>query len=160
MISSQCDYLMARASVRRRFRRVRLVAPRFHDSDHHAVVSQIYLGCGREMQQYRRNHQRFPITLPHIGPGTELESLFAELQSDCEAPPVRARPANAWISQSTWDLVDRRASLRKSGSLSQQQGRVLGRSIRQALKADRALRAATVAKEVDSHVEAGDPKEA
>ena len=94
------------------------------------------------------------------GSRTELESLFEELQSDCEAPPVRARPANAWISQSTWDLVDRRASLRKRGALSQQQGRMLRCSIRQALKADRAQRAANVAEEVESQLEAGDPKEA
>jgi hypothetical protein len=34
MTSSQCDYLMVRASARRRFRRVRLVDPRYHNSDH------------------------------------------------------------------------------------------------------------------------------
>ena len=149
MISSQCDYLMARATARRRFRRVRLVNPRYHDSDHRAIVAQIYSGCGRDMQQYRRNRQRFPLTLPRIGPRTELESLFEELQSDCEALPVHDRPANAWISQSTWTLVDRCASMRKSGALSQQYSRILGRRIRQSLKADRALRA-DVAEEAES----------
>ena len=93
-ISSQCDYPMARVlSTRRRFRRVHLVSPRYHDSDHRASVTQIYSGCGRDMQQYRRNRQRFPITLPRNGPRTELESLFEELQSDCEAPP-RSRPSS------------------------------------------------------------------
>ena len=159
-ISSQCDYLMARVSTRRRFRRVRLVDPRYHDSDHRAIVARISSGCRRDMQQYRRNRQHFPITLPRNGPRTELESLFEELQSDCEAPPIRDRPANAWISQSTWSLVDRRASMRKSGTLSQQYSRILGRSIRQSLKDDRALRAANVADEVETHLEAGDPKEA
>ena len=141
---------MARATARRRFRRVRLVNPRYHDSDHRAIVAQIYSGCGRDMQQYRCNRQHFPITLPRNGPRTELESLFEELQSDCEAPPVRDRPANAWISQSTWSLVDRRASMRKSGALSQQYSRILGRRIRKSLKEDRALRAANVADEVEA----------
>ena len=112
------------------------------------------------MQHYRRNCQRFPLTLPRNGPRMELESLFEELQSDCEAPPVRDRPANAWISQSTWHLVDPRASMRKRGALSQQYSRILGRCIRKSLKEDRALRAANVADEVESHLEAGDPKEA
>ena len=160
VISSKCDYLMARETARRRFRRVRLVSPRYHDSDHRAIVAQIYSGCGKDMQQYRRNRQRFPITLPRNGPRTELESWFEELQSDCEAPPIRERPANAWISQSTWALVDRRASMRKSGALSQQYSRILGRRIRQSLKADRAARAANVADEVETHLAAGDPKEA
>jgi len=160
VISSKCDYLMVRETARRRFQRVRLVSPRYHDSDHRAIVAQIYSGCGRDMQQYRRNRQRFPITLPRNGPRTELESWFEELQSDCEAPPIRECPANAWISQSTWALVDRRASMRKSGALSQQYSRILGRRIRQSLKADRATRAANVADEVETHIAAGDPKEA
>jgi hypothetical protein len=50
--------------------------------------------------------------------------------------------------------------MRKSGALSQQYSRVLGRCIQQSLKADRALRAANVADEVETHLEAGDPKEA
>jgi hypothetical protein len=120
---------MAQVSARRRFRQVRLVDPQYHDSDYQAIVAQIYSGCGRDMQQYWHNCQHFPITLPWNGPRTELESLFEELQSDCEAPSVRDHPANVWISQATWSLVDCRASMRKSGALSQQYSRVLGRPI-------------------------------
>ncbi len=43
---------------------------------------------------------------------------------------------------------------------SQQDSRIRGRRIRKALKADRALRAANVADEVEGHIAAGDPKEA
>jgi len=50
--------------------------------------------------------------------------------------------------------------MRKSGALSQQYSRILGRRIRQSLKADRATRAANVADEVETHLAAGDPKEA
>jgi hypothetical protein len=50
--------------------------------------------------------------------------------------------------------------MRKSGQLSQHDSRILGRRIRKALKADRALRAANVADEVEGHLAAGDPKEA
>jgi hypothetical protein len=42
----------------------------------------------------------------------ESWNLLKELRSDVAPPPVRERPTNQWISDSTWVLVDHRAALR------------------------------------------------
>ena len=63
----------------------------------------------------------------------ELKGAFNDLQLGCDPPPPRERPANKWISDATWLLIDQRARLHKSGKLRQQQARCLGRQIKAAL---------------------------
>ena len=75
------------------------------------------------------------------------------------APP-RERPANKWITDTTWKVVDYRAMLRRKGMLSQAAARNLGRKIQACLKADRLKRAATTALNVEGCLAAGEYIEA
>ncbi len=118
-ISSTCDYLLVQGPYRKRFQCVRLVNPCHHYSDHHAIVARLYSGSAGEMKTYRKAHKRCPLQLPRVGPMRELESLFNGLQLGCKSLPLRERPANKWISDATWLLINQRACLHKSGKLTQ-----------------------------------------
>jgi len=89
---------------------------------------------GGELERYRKRIQQFPLSLPR-GPRTQLDAAYEELQRDVVRPPPRARPANKWITDETWKIVDKRALLRRKGMLSQVAARSLGREIKARLKA-------------------------
>ena len=113
--SATCDYLLAQGPCCKKFQRVRLVNLCHHFSSHQAIIAQLY------------SDQRCPLQLPHIGPMRELESTFNDLQMSCKPPPPRKRPANKWILDATWLLIDQHARLHKSGKLCQQQACCLSR---------------------------------
>jgi hypothetical protein len=159
-VSSTCDYLLARGPCRKRFQRVRLVNPRHHYSDHCAIVARLYSGLAGEMKTYRKARQRCPLRLPRVGPMRELESLFNNLQLGCKPLPLRERPANKWISDATWLLINQRAHLYKSGKLTQRQARCLGRRIKAALGGDWQQCAANVVSKVEGYLSIEQPKEA
>jgi len=159
-VSSRPDYFMASDEVRGKFRRVGCRTLRHHDSDHRAIVGRLYAGRRGKLRRYRKRRQRFPVALPRAGPRTHGEALFEELKGACEPPPARQRPANAWISDATWVLVDRRAALRRGGWLSQAASRRLGRQINSQLKADRQQRVEDVADKIEGHLAAGELAEA
>ncbi len=75
-------------------------------------------------------------------------------------PPPRECPANKWITDATWKVVDYRAMLRRKGMLSQAAARNLGRKIKACLKADCLMRAATTASNVKGCLAAGEYIEA
>ncbi len=85
-----------------------------HNSGHRALVTVIYARGGRELKRYQQRMQRFPISLPR-GPCTQLDAEYEELQRDVVHPPLRERPANSWITATTWQLVDHRTMLRRKG---------------------------------------------
>ena len=111
------------------------------------------------MKAYHRWRQRFSIQLPQGGPRTEMEGIFEELKKWCESPPVRKRPANKWISNCTWALVDNRAMLPMKGNILQRGGRILGRRIKASLKADIEQRAADVGQRIETLLNDGDLEE-
>jgi hypothetical protein len=90
----------------------------------------------------------------------ELEGLFNNLQLGCKPLPLRECPANKWISDATWLLINQRACLHKSGKLMQQQARCIGRRIKAALGGDWRQRAAEVASKVEGSLSTKQPKEA
>jgi hypothetical protein len=100
------------------------------------------------MKTYRKARQRCPLRLPHVGPMRELESTFNDLQLGCKPPPPWERPANKWISDATWLLIDQRARLHKSKKLKQRQACCLGRQIKAALQGIQQQCAADVASEI------------
>jgi hypothetical protein len=73
---------------------------------------------------------------------------------------VRERPANRWISDKTWATIDKRATLRRQGTLLLRVARQLGRKIKASLAADCKQRAANAAADIEGHLGAGDLKEA
>jgi hypothetical protein len=76
------------------------------------------------------------------------------------APPPREHPANKWITDATWNVVDYCTMLRRKGMLLQAVARNLGRKIKACLKADRLKRAATTALNVKGCLAAGEYIEA
>ena len=75
-------------------------------------------------------------------------------------PSSRERPANNWISDATWKVIDYRAMLHRKGIFSQAAVRDLGRKIKACLKADCLKRAATTASNVKGCLAAGEYIEA
>jgi hypothetical protein len=73
---------------------------------------------------------------------------------------VRERPANRWISDKTWAAINKRATLRRQGTLPLRVARQLGREIKASLAADRRQQAANAAADIEGHLGAGDLKEA
>ena len=111
------------------------------------------------MKRYRKKYRRFPLKIPR-GPRAELVSKYEVLRQDVIPPPVRERPANRWISDKTWAVVDKRATMRRKGHLTTCLARRMGREIKSLLTADRKQRAANAASTVESHLSNGAVKEA
>ena len=116
-VSSHPNYFLCPTSHRCKFRKVGLRTPWHYTSDHRAIVAQIFSGSPRKLKEYRRRQSRFPIRLDRVGPRSKQEAIFEELQANCIPPPPRARIANSWISEGTWQLVDHRSMLRRRGML-------------------------------------------
>jgi hypothetical protein len=160
LVSSQCDYVLGRATnLGRWIRRVSVQTPYCHDFDHRAIVAEICAGGGREMATYRKRCRCFPLKIPQ-GPRAELVSKYEELRLDVIPPPVRERPANQWISDKTWAAVDKRATMHRRGHLTTYYARRMGREIKSLLAADCKQRAANAASTVESHLSNGAMKEA
>jgi hypothetical protein len=64
-VSSQCDYVLGRATnLGQWIRHVSVRTPYCHDSDHRAIVAEIHAGGGREMATYQKRCRRFPLKIP------------------------------------------------------------------------------------------------
>jgi hypothetical protein len=111
------------------------------------------------LKWYCQRTQQFPLSLPR-GPRTQLDAEYEELLQHVVRPPPRERPANKWITNATWKVVDYRAMLRRKGMLSQAAARNLGQKIKACLKADRLKREATTASNVEGCLAAGEYIEA
>ena len=132
--------------------------PRHHDTDHRMIVGLLKGGSRSRLKRYRRRRARLPLSI--TGPQTRTEAWFEELKATVKKPDVRTLPRNSWISEATWDIVDRRAWLRKTGRLSQVRERNLTRRIYVSLTNDRRQRAEKAGTEIQSHLAAGELKEA
>ena len=86
-ISSQCDYVLGRATnLGRWFRRVSVQMPFCHNSNHRALLAEICAGGGKEMKKYQKAHQCFPFRIPQ-GPPTVLVGKYEEIRIDVIPPP-------------------------------------------------------------------------
>jgi hypothetical protein len=111
------------------------------------------------MKKYRRRYQHFPLLIPR-GPHTELEGAYEELPLDVILPPERERPANQWILDKSWKVIDQRATLRRMGNLPLAVAHRIGREIKSSLAADCKQCATNTASTVKSHLSNGAVKEA
>jgi hypothetical protein len=111
------------------------------------------------MKRYRKKYRRFPLKIPR-GPRAELVSKYEELRQDIIPPPVRERPANRWISDKTWAVVDKQATMRRKGHLTTCHARWMGRENKSLLAVDCKQRAANAASTVESRLSNGAVKEA
>ncbi len=65
--------------------------PRYY-SNHRALVAVIHAGGGKELKQYHRRTQQFPISLPR-DPQKQLDAEYEELQRDVVRPPPEGAPS-------------------------------------------------------------------
>jgi hypothetical protein len=85
-------------------------SPRFLHSDHRAVVANIRVGRKGQLKDYRRARQKFLLSLP-IGPKDANTTTFDALAAKCVNPKTKRAPGKDWVSEGTWKLIAKRASL-------------------------------------------------
>ena len=113
---SQPDYIMMRKRDRRRFRNVGFRWPRYHDSDHRAVVATIKSG-ERQLTAYRKKRQEFPLKLPPAEQQDDLTQAFEALKVTCEESTTTKAQWHDWMHDKTWLLIRQRTLLRRAGRL-------------------------------------------
>ena len=116
-------------------------------------------GKGGSLKTYRRNHQRFPITLPP-GEQDKKTRLFEELKALCDHPDPKQHPRNDWISAKTWRLVAHRTMLRRTGRLCRLGGHRMKRDIWNSLKDNRIARTKRASQSIEAKLRGGDVQEA
>jgi hypothetical protein len=111
------------------------------------------------MKKYWQQYWQFPLPIPQ-GPCAELKVAYKELCLDVIPAPERERPANRWISDKSWKVIDQRATLRRMGNLPLAAAHRIGGKIKSSPAADRKQHAANAASTVESHLSNGSVKEA
>jgi hypothetical protein len=153
-VSSQCNYILGRATNLGRFQHISVRMPFCHDSNHRALVTKICAGGKKEMTKYWRQYWCFLLRIPQ-GPCTELESMYEELHLDVIPPPAMQHPANRWILDMSWNVIDKQATLRRMGNLPLTIALWMGHKIKSSLAADCTQRAANAASFIESHLSNG-----
>jgi hypothetical protein len=115
------------------FQSVGFQQPRFHDSDHRAVVANIPRGRMGRLKNYRRSRQKFPLQLAPLGEQDGVTRLFGRLREECKEKDPTKQPWNDWISKEMWQLTAHRAMLRRTNRLCQRGGHRIHRQIGAAL---------------------------
>jgi len=100
------------------FKDVGFRSPRFLHSDHRAVVANIRVGRKGQLKNYRRTCQKFPLSLP-IGPKDVNTTTFDALAAKCVDHKMKRAPGEDWISERTWKMIAKRASLLRSEKIRQ-----------------------------------------
>ena len=134
MIRSRTDYLLG--TDRSLFRNVAVRDPR-HNSYHYMVVGQLWGGTAREDVRYIKGRRRLPL-LPPKEP-TREDKLFGDLRRAVPKPHEHENHRNAWISDKTWRLADKRVLARR-GTRVRARLRRLVRAVKASLKGDRIWR--------------------
>jgi len=124
----QPDYIMARPGDICQFKGVGFRSPRFLHSDHRAVVANIRVGRKGRLKNYRRTCQKFPLSLP-IGPKDANTTPFDTLAAQCINPKMKRAPGKDWVSEGTWKLIAKCASLLRSGRIRQTAARWMKREV-------------------------------
>jgi hypothetical protein len=156
---SQPDYILAREGDVRRFRKVGFRWPRYHDSNHRAVVATIQQGRKGRLKSYRKQRQQLPLQLP-TGPHNELTMAFKKMKAECIEPAAKYRNCKDWVSNATWQLIKQRTSLHQAGQLCRNKARKMQREIEKALHVDRDARTKSVGKTITHKLAGGNVQEA
>ena len=91
----------------------------------------------QEHIRYIAGRRRLLLTPPKRP--TWEDTLFGDLRRAVPKPQLREQHRNAWISEETWKLVDKRVTIRTQ-SRARMGMRRLGRAIQASLKGDRRRR--------------------
>ena len=158
-IYSQPDYIMAREGDMKHIRKVGIRTPRYHISDHRAVVLYRKAGNKGKLHTYRKQRQCFPVQL-EFGPQDEMTTNFEKLRVLCDEPDPKKRPQNNWISEDTWKIVRHMTMLRTSGRLTTAARRSMKRAMWASLANDRRERTKRVGEAIEAELAKGDAQEA
>jgi hypothetical protein len=134
--------------------------PRFHDSDHRAVVASIRKEKVGKLKRYRKSRQTFPLQLPPVEEQDVQTCLFGELKDACVEDAKTRRTLDDWISEESWRLIAHRAMLRRTGRLCQAGGRHLQRQISALICRDRADCTERVGTLIETKLRGGNVQEA
>ena len=151
-VRSRTDYILG--TDRCLFRNVAVRDSR-HNSDHYMVLGCLPNAPPTEQKQYLGERKLWPVRPPREP--TTTDELFAALHRAVpRAQPCKAR-RNAWISESTWRLIDERVSARRDPRYGRVFKRQQGKAVQKSLAADRQRRADEAGVEVEALVKADPP---
>jgi hypothetical protein len=156
---SQPDCIFAHERDVRRFRNVGFGWPRYHDLDHQAIIGTIRTGR-RQLKEYRRKRQEFPLHLPPIEQQDDMTQAFKKLKAAWEEPEMTKAHWRDWMSDNTWAMIKQHTSLKRAGQLCWAEGQRMQRAIHAALKRDRAGRTAQVGELIVTELAEGNVHEA
>jgi hypothetical protein len=155
---SRCDYILA--ENRDDFQNVCTLTPRQFTSDHLLVRGDLVLGAPHTNPGYEKSRRRYFL---HIAPAarTETDKLIQDLKERfVTARPKQNTRRNSWISLETWELIDRKALLRRTGAYDNDMLKSLTQDIWRQLRRDRRERIRKVGDEIEGHLEQNRTKEA
>ena len=143
-VRSRTDYILG--TDRCLFWNVSVQYPR-HNSDHYLVLGCLRSSPLREHLEYLGRCKRLPFRPPTTL--TKEDKLFASLRRSTPKPKAREARKNAWISETTWRLVDDRVSARWDPARYQSLVWRLGCAISASFKGDRRRRVEEMCEEVE-----------
>jgi hypothetical protein len=146
---SQPDYVLGNKHIMKRLRRVAFCSPRFHDSDHRAVVATFWGWSVCWLKSYQHDREE-----------TEHTKMFSCLVAECIKSELRKWHGNDWISDKTWALVGQWTALRRVGKLLCAEGRRSKCLIWASLHNDRAARTKGFGNAIEGELAKGDMQEA
>jgi len=150
---------MACAGDIAKFKGVGFRSPRYLHSDHRAVVVNIWVGRTGWLKKYRRARQKLPLYLPP-GPKDPNTALFDALAAKCVDPKPTRAPGKNWISEGTWKLIRKCASLMRSGKIQQDAAQRMQREVKAVLKANKSRLTAEVGERIVLELREGKVQEA
>ena len=151
MIHSRCDHILTDKG--QHCVNCQLKIPRF-ESDHLAVLAVFRLGPVQSHRRYVKQRTHYPIKQAPPRERNAADILLSELQEAAAEPERDSHRSRSWITKATWQLIDRKASARRSGDLDVV--RTLKGQVRRALQRDRKARAAAAAALAEQFLSEGD----
>jgi hypothetical protein len=134
LVLSKCDYIMA--PDRRYFQYIRIREPRYN-TDHLMVVGGLLSATQRENFAYLRGRKKFPLAVDDTSM-SEADMMLRELRGQIDTQDNRLirKSREPWISDSTWKLIDLRASRCGNQTITPIERRRLNQCIRRAINKD------------------------
>jgi hypothetical protein len=133
-IKTRCDYILG--SERGILTNIQLKDSRHYTSDHFMVVLSIFSAPKQDNASYLKARKKFHLCMNTSVPQTKANSMFQGIKSFVEKVRRPAQIWTSWISETTWQMIDRRAAIRKNYKSQCIIVRTLSRRIAKAIKAD------------------------
>ena len=106
-IHSVTDYILS--DMPDAFSRWAVKCPRGYSSDHRALIAELDLARATSHRRYLRSRRRLPVRLQQ--PLSLEDTVFVELRNQRHSSLPKNPRDNSWISDPTWQLIDRKSTL-------------------------------------------------